>query len=73
MVVIDKNTGYANKRTPNGEIVPLTDEEKNRLAHIIIEICLHIYARHVKNLSKSMLDEQRNKIKRHLGGDDTAL
>jgi uncharacterized protein YifE (UPF0438 family) len=55
-IVVDKQTGHAVKEDDSGEIVQLTDEEKDRVAFLIIEICLFIYAKHVKVASKDALD-----------------
>lgn len=71
-ITIDKETGYAMKLV-NGKLEHLTDEEKEKLSFIIIDICLMIFAKHAKVASKSILDDYKKKIRSNLGTPDQAL
>jgi len=46
-----------------GNVVQLSPEEKERAAFIIIEICLFIFAKHVKTASEMELSAYRKKMK----------
>ena len=51
-VTVDKKTGLAMRIDAEGNVVPLSEDEKERLAFIIIEICLFIYAKYVKEATQ---------------------
>lgn len=61
-VTVDKKTGLAMKIDEDGNVYPLTDEEKERMSFIVIEICLFIYAKYVKEATQLQLDKYREKI-----------
>lgn len=50
------------KLDENGQLIQLTTEEKSRVAILIIEICLFIYARMAKSVTEERIEELRKKI-----------
>jgi hypothetical protein len=44
-VVVDKTTGLAMKVDSDGQVVPLDEYERERVAFVIIELCLYILAK----------------------------
>lgn len=70
---IDRDSGRAVKITPEGEVVELTDAEKEQLSFVVIEILLYIYAKYVKAASKGVIENFRSKIKGNLNDDSSSL
>lgn len=65
-LTVDKKTGHAMKVGEDGDVIPLTEDESASVAKVIIEICLYIYATHVKAVSEHQLEKYRAKIKENM-------
>lgn len=72
-LTVDKKTGVAMKIESNGEVIPLTDDERERAAYIVIELCLFIYTKHVKTISEKELERYREAIKDNITVDNEEM
>lgn len=72
-IIVDRFSGRAQKLLPDGTVAELEDAEKERLAKIVIELCLYIYARQAKTVSETRLEDLRKKLASNVGDEDGLL
>jgi len=72
-VVVDKTTGLAMKVDEQGQVVPLDEYERERVAFIIIELCLYILAKQISSISEGEVESLRTKIRENFGDTDDDL
>jgi hypothetical protein len=53
--------------------VPLDEYERERVAFVIIEVCLYIFAKQVQSISEAQLEDLRTKIRNNFGDTNEDL